>query len=76
MLVGCTAPRYQSDLLQSCPNPIARSPPIRTATSLNTTTRGHTSRKLELHARSEELFYPAAVLVGDLVRARLQGATR
>lgn len=31
------------------------------------------ARKLELHARSEEeLFYPAAVLVGDLVRARLQ----
>jgi hypothetical protein len=32
------------------------------------------ARKLELHARSEEeLFYPAAVLVGDVVRARLQG---
>lgn len=32
------------------------------------------ARKLELHARSEEeLFYPAALLVGDLVRARLQG---
>jgi hypothetical protein len=31
------------------------------------------ARKLELHARSEEeLFHPAAVLVGDLVRARLQ----
>lgn len=29
------------------------------------------ARKLQLHARSEEeLFYPAAVLVGDLVRAR------
>jgi hemerythrin superfamily protein len=28
------------------------------------------ARKLELHARSEEeLLYPAAVLVGDLVRA-------
>ncbi|HEU0300922.1 MAG TPA: hemerythrin domain-containing protein [Longimicrobium sp.] len=31
----------------------------------------HLARKLQLHARSEEeLFYPAAVLVGDLVRAR------
>lgn len=30
------------------------------------------ARKLQLHARSEEeLFYPAAVLVGELVRARL-----
>ena len=30
------------------------------------------TRKLTLHARSEEeLFYPAAVLVGDLVRARM-----
>jgi hypothetical protein len=29
------------------------------------------ARQLQLHARSEEeLFYPAAVLVGDLVRAR------
>jgi len=35
------------------------------------------ARKLELHARSEEeLFYPAAVLVGDLVRARLQTRAR
>ena len=34
------------------------------------------ARKLELHARSEEeLFYPAAVLMGDVVRARLRGAT-
>ena len=32
------------------------------------------ARKLALHARSEEeLFYPAALLVGDLVRARMQG---
>lgn len=31
------------------------------------------ARSLQLHARSEELvFYPAAVLVGDLVRARIQ----
>ena len=31
----------------------------------------HLALKLQLHARSEEeLFYPAAVLVGDLVRAR------
>ena len=31
------------------------------------------ARKLELHARSEEeLFYPAALLVGELVRARMQ----
>lgn len=31
----------------------------------------HLAQKLQLHARSEEeLFYPAAVLVGDLVRAR------
>jgi hypothetical protein len=30
------------------------------------------ARKLALHAQSEEeLFYPAAVLVGDLVRARM-----
>lgn len=30
------------------------------------------ARQLALHARSEEeLFYPAAVLVGDLVRARM-----
>src|SRR5512138_309703 len=29
------------------------------------------ARKLQLHARSEEeIFYPAAILVGDLVRAR------
>ncbi|HEX5830584.1 MAG TPA: hemerythrin domain-containing protein [Gemmatimonadaceae bacterium] len=32
----------------------------------------HLAEKLALHARSEEeLFYPAAVLVGDLVRARV-----
>jgi hypothetical protein len=32
------------------------------------------TEKLALHAQSEEeLFYPAAVLVGDLVRARLAG---
>lgn len=32
----------------------------------------HLTQKLALHAQSEEeLFYPAAVLVGDLVRARL-----
>jgi len=32
------------------------------------------ARKLELHARSEEeMFYPAAVLVGDLVRTRMRG---
>ena len=32
------------------------------------------ARKLELHARSEEeMFYPAAVLVGDIVRARAGG---
>jgi hypothetical protein len=31
------------------------------------------ARKLALHARSEEeLYYPAAVLVGDLVRARMR----
>ncbi|HEU0300945.1 MAG TPA: hemerythrin domain-containing protein [Longimicrobium sp.] len=31
----------------------------------------HLAQKLQLHARSEEeLFYPAAVLVGDLVHAR------
>jgi len=30
------------------------------------------ARKLQLHARSEEeIFYPAAVLVGELVRSRL-----
>jgi hypothetical protein len=29
------------------------------------------AKKLQLHARSEEeIFYPAAILVGDLVRAR------
>ena len=32
------------------------------------------AEKLALHARSEEeLFYPAALLVGDLVRTRAQG---
>ena len=32
------------------------------------------AEKLAMHARSEEeLFYPAALLVGDLVRARAQG---
>jgi predicted Zn-dependent peptidase len=32
----------------------------------------HLAEKLALHAQSEEeLFYPAAVLVGDLVRARV-----
>jgi hypothetical protein len=31
------------------------------------------AEKLALHARSEEeVFYPAALLVGDLVRARVQ----
>lgn len=31
------------------------------------------ARKLQLHARSEEeLFYPAALLVGELVRARVR----
>jgi hypothetical protein len=31
------------------------------------------AEKLTLHARSEEeLYYPAAVLVGDLVRARMR----
>jgi len=35
------------------------------------------AEKLKLHARSEEeMFYPAAVLVGDLVRARLGGRCR
>ena len=35
------------------------------------------AEKLALHARSEEeMFYPAAVLVGDLVRARLGAAPR
>jgi hypothetical protein len=33
----------------------------------------HLAEKLLLHARSEEeVFYPAAILVGDLVRARVQ----
>ena len=33
----------------------------------------HFAEKLALHARSEEeLFYPAAVLVGELVRARIR----
>ena len=32
----------------------------------------HLAEKLALHARSEEeVFYPAAILVGDLVRARV-----
>lgn len=35
------------------------------------------AEKLKLHARSEEeMFYPAAVLVGELVRARLGGTCR
>lgn len=37
----------------------------------------HFADKLALHARSEEeMFYPAAVLVGDLVRARVPLAVR
>lgn len=35
------------------------------------------AEKLKIHARSEEeMFYPAAVLVGDLVRARLGGTCK
>lgn len=35
------------------------------------------AEKLELHAQSEEeLFYPAAVLVGELVRARSESTTK
>jgi hypothetical protein len=43
------------------------------ARAANNTAVVHLAEQLKLHAQSEEeLFYPAALLVGDLVRARMR----